>query len=185
MSKIALSPNASGTGVFTITSPSGNTDRTLTLPDEAGTVLTTAGIPTSAMPAGSVIQVVTAGYSIGATTVNGAAITIATATMSVRANSKVYAMFQTGQLEVNSTAINATVYIEVDGTVFTPNGGDGTNHMFLGLSARHAFTWSGITNPLTAGTHTFTVKGSTYGGNVTYNQQNKNQGLLVLMEVAA
>ena len=42
MSKIALSPNASGTGVFTIASPSGNTDRTLTLPDEAGTVLTTA-----------------------------------------------------------------------------------------------------------------------------------------------
>jgi len=30
----------------------------LTLPDEAGTVLTTAGVPASAMPAGSVIQVV-------------------------------------------------------------------------------------------------------------------------------
>ena len=58
MSKIALSPNASGTGVFTIASPSGNTDRTLTLPDEAGTVLTTAGVPASAMPAGSVLQVV-------------------------------------------------------------------------------------------------------------------------------
>ena len=58
MSKIALSPNASGTGVFTIASPSGNTDRTLTLPDEAGTVLTSAGVPASAMPAGSVLQVV-------------------------------------------------------------------------------------------------------------------------------
>jgi hypothetical protein len=44
MSKIALSPNASGTGVFTIASPSGNTDRTLTLPDEVGTVLT-SGTP--------------------------------------------------------------------------------------------------------------------------------------------
>ena len=42
MSKIALSPNASGTGVFTIESPNSNTDRTLTLPDEAGTVLTSA-----------------------------------------------------------------------------------------------------------------------------------------------
>jgi hypothetical protein len=39
MSKIALTPNASGTGVFTIASPATNTDRTLTLPDEAGTVL--------------------------------------------------------------------------------------------------------------------------------------------------
>ena len=57
MSKIALSPNASGTGVFTIASPNGNTDRTLTLPDEAGTVLTTAGIPASALPSLSILQI--------------------------------------------------------------------------------------------------------------------------------
>jgi len=41
MSKIALTPNASGSGTFTIAAPNSNTDRTLTLPDEAGTVLTT------------------------------------------------------------------------------------------------------------------------------------------------
>lgn len=39
MSKINLTPNASGTGVFTIASPNSNTDRTLNLPDEAGTIL--------------------------------------------------------------------------------------------------------------------------------------------------
>jgi len=58
MSKVTIQGDASGTGIFTIASPNSNTDRTLTLPDEAGTVLTTAGVPTSAMPAGSVIQVV-------------------------------------------------------------------------------------------------------------------------------
>jgi hypothetical protein len=42
MSKIALTPSATGTGVFTISSPATNTNRTLTLPDEAGTVLTSA-----------------------------------------------------------------------------------------------------------------------------------------------
>jgi hypothetical protein len=42
MSKIAFQPNASGTGTFTIASPGTNTNRTLTLPDEAGTVLTNA-----------------------------------------------------------------------------------------------------------------------------------------------
>ena len=57
MSKIALTPSATGTGVFTISSPATNTDRTLTLPDEAGTIITTAGVPSSAMPAGSVVQV--------------------------------------------------------------------------------------------------------------------------------
>ena len=57
MSKVAIQGNVSGTGVFTLESPATNTDRTLILPDEAGTVLTSAGVPASAMPAGSVIQV--------------------------------------------------------------------------------------------------------------------------------
>jgi len=58
MSKIAIKGATTGTGVFTLESPATNTDRTLILPDEAGTVLTSAGVPASAMPAGSVIQVV-------------------------------------------------------------------------------------------------------------------------------
>jgi hypothetical protein len=40
MSRITLSGNASGTGNFTLASPNSNTDRTLTLPDATGTVLT-------------------------------------------------------------------------------------------------------------------------------------------------
>ena len=42
MSKVAIQGAATGTGVFTLASPATNTDRTLTLPDEAGTVLTSA-----------------------------------------------------------------------------------------------------------------------------------------------
>jgi microcystin-dependent protein len=48
MSKIAFTPNASGTGTFSIASPGTNTDRTLTLPDATGTVATTADIPSLA-----------------------------------------------------------------------------------------------------------------------------------------
>ena len=59
MSKIAIAGATTGTGTFTLASPATNTDRVLTLPDEAGTVLTTAGVPASAMPAGSVLQVAT------------------------------------------------------------------------------------------------------------------------------
>ena len=51
MSLISLSPNASGTGVFTVASPNSNTDRVLTLPDETGTVDTL-------QRSGNVIQVV-------------------------------------------------------------------------------------------------------------------------------
>jgi hypothetical protein len=39
MSKIALSPNASGTGTFTVAAPNTNTDYTLTLPQGTGTVV--------------------------------------------------------------------------------------------------------------------------------------------------
>ena len=38
MSRIALTPNASGTGTLTIAAPNTDTDRTLTLPDATGTV---------------------------------------------------------------------------------------------------------------------------------------------------
>ena len=38
MSKIALTPNASGDGVFTITAPNSGTDRAIALPDAAGTI---------------------------------------------------------------------------------------------------------------------------------------------------
>lgn len=40
MSSIKLSPNASGTGEFTIAAPNSNTNRTLTLPDSTGTIAT-------------------------------------------------------------------------------------------------------------------------------------------------
>jgi hypothetical protein len=43
MSKIAFNSNPLGTGTFTIASPNSNSDRTFTLPDATGTVLTSAG----------------------------------------------------------------------------------------------------------------------------------------------
>lgn len=59
MSNIALTPNASGTGTFTIAAPNSNTNRTLTLPDTSGTMFNqgnivgtvsqSAGIPTGAI----------------------------------------------------------------------------------------------------------------------------------------
>jgi hypothetical protein len=48
MSRIALTPNASGTGTLTIAAPSTNADRTLTLPDATGTILSSAAIASQA-----------------------------------------------------------------------------------------------------------------------------------------
>jgi hypothetical protein len=59
MTKIAIVPNAAGTGTFTIEAPNSNSNRTLTLPDAAGeiygqgnilgTVSQSAGVPTGAI----------------------------------------------------------------------------------------------------------------------------------------
>lgn len=50
MSRIKIAPNDSGTGIFTIESPNSNTNRTITLPDNAGNFLTTGS-------AGAILQV--------------------------------------------------------------------------------------------------------------------------------
>jgi hypothetical protein len=42
MSLVKIQGNASGTGEFTIAAPNSNTNRTLTLPDNTGTIITTA-----------------------------------------------------------------------------------------------------------------------------------------------
>lgn len=52
MSKIKIEGNASGTGTFTLSTPNSNTDRTFTLPDADGDLLT------SASNTGKILQVV-------------------------------------------------------------------------------------------------------------------------------
>jgi len=62
MSKIALNSNASGSGVFTIESPNSDTDRTLNLPDKAGTVQVGEGIDDNAT---STALTITSGEYVG------------------------------------------------------------------------------------------------------------------------
>tara|TARA_R110000822_G_scaffold77626_2_gene186314 strand:- start:74 stop:532 length:459 start_codon:yes stop_codon:yes gene_type:complete len=72
MSKIALTPNATGTGIFTISSPATSTDRTLTLPDEAGTVLTSVSSLASANLTGALPAISGAALTgVGASTTYG------------------------------------------------------------------------------------------------------------------
>ena len=75
MSNIAIQGAATGTGVFTLASPATNTDRTLVLPDEAGTVLTSvsdiaAAKLTGALPAisgGALTNLPASGLGVGQT----------------------------------------------------------------------------------------------------------------------
>jgi hypothetical protein len=101
MSKVQLSGNVSGTGVFTIASPNSNTDRTLTLPDSSGTIgLSGAAVTRSQLPAGTVLQVVNAitGAYTGVTSTTYQAITNLTATITpTSASSRVLIIVSIGE----------------------------------------------------------------------------------------
>jgi hypothetical protein len=106
MSNIALSGNASGTGTFTLASPNSNTDRTLNLPDNSGTVLTSA--TTTGFPAGSVLQVVSASTSTLFTTTSTSYVDVTGFTASITpssTSSKILVIFSSALS--NSSGSNA------------------------------------------------------------------------------
>ena len=123
MSKVTIQGDASGTGIFTIASPNSNTDRTLVLPDEAGTVLTSGGalpaidgsalinLPVSGLGVGQTWTNVTASRAIGTTYTNttGRPITVA---VSPNASGALIGSFELNSLDV--------IYVQ-----FTPSGGGG------------------------------------------------------------
>lgn len=80
MSRIALTPNASGTGTLTIAAPNTNTDRTLTLPDVTTTLVGTDATQTltnKTFSGGTVT-----GATISSSTIQGGALTLGTAVAS-------------------------------------------------------------------------------------------------------
>jgi hypothetical protein len=124
MSKIALSPNASGTGTFTVASPNSNTDRTLTLPDATGTVLV-SGQPVTATT-GSFSGDVTLGSSVLATPTGSAPSYTCrawvnfngTGTVAIRASGNVTSITDngTGDYTVNFTTAMSDANYSVCGT---------------------------------------------------------------------
>ena len=187
MSKIALSPNASGTGVFTIASPSGNTDRTLTLPDEAGTVLTTAGVPASAMPAGSVIQVVSVQFNTQTATSSGTYVdtNLQASITPTSSASRILALVTIGGFELTSAAQAAYFNLTRDSTqIFQPSGYVGYPNSSIRTYPAPSFTF--LDTPATTSSTTYKVRFFTASalGLLTINC-NGSQSSITLMEIAA
>lgn len=123
MSQVALSGNASGTGTFIIASPNSNTNRTLDLPDNSGTVVSTGStaVVTQAMLATAVIplgvgqtwQDVTSSRAAGTTYTNTTGRPIAVA------------------LKLQSAAGAWEPYMTIGG-VNVQNGGAATNNASYG-----------------------------------------------------
>ena len=70
MSRISLSGDASGTGTLTLAAPNTNSDRTLTLPESAGTMATQEYVGLQALGVGQTWQSVTGSRALGTTYTN-------------------------------------------------------------------------------------------------------------------
>ena len=137
MSKIALEPNSAGTGTFTIAAPNSNTNRTLTLPDETGTVLTNG----SAIPAAQITGAIPAAQITEALNATGSAPIYAcrawvnfngTGTVAIRASGNVSSITDlgVGLYNVNFATAMPDANYSVAGTARYPGN---LNNFFIGL----------------------------------------------------
>jgi hypothetical protein len=125
MSQIKLSPNASGTGDFTIASPNGNTNRTLTLPDVSGTFLTNA--TTTGFPAGSVLQVAQTIKTNTFTTTSSSFVDVTGMSVNITPSSASNKILVLLNSNVSNNAANSYVFVILtDGTDILRGDADGS-----------------------------------------------------------
>lgn len=178
MSKISLTPNASGTGNFTIASPNSNTDRTLTLPDNTGTILTSAS--NTNFPAGSVLQVV-AMNTTTATSTSGTSFVNTAVTASITPSSAANRILVKGSICGARAGSGAGVRFYL---------GDGTSNYaienFLGYPYANLYCAASFTfifSPATTSSITYTIRiAAPFGGTVSINGNDETSGI-VLMEI--
>ena len=192
MSKISITPNPSGTGVFTISSPATSTDRTLTLPDEAGTIITTAGVPSSAMPAGSVIQVVQVVSTITTDTTSASYIDAAGLSLSITPFSTSSKILVLCDLRVRAQAndnincglqiVRGSTSVYEDYNAF--NVGVNAN---VAVAAHMAFNYLDSPTTTSATIYKLQIRRSTiagFGYSVSVNGNAGNKSTFTLMEIA-
>lgn len=145
MSKITLTPNASGTGTFTIASPNSNTNRTITLPDSDGTLLASgSSITVSSATVNGTLDIEEVYEKVTTSTTTTGTITFDTTAQAV----EYFTVAQTANRTINFSNVNANLAIgqslsvavimtqgsttyyldayQVDGVVVTPKWQGGT-----------------------------------------------------------
>ena len=139
MSLVKIQSNASGTGTLTIAAPNTNTDRTLTLPDATGTIITTAGGAAISGTTGAFTTTVGVGGATPAA--SGAGITFP-ATASASSDANTLDDYEEGTWTpaiIGSTSQSGQVYSSQVGT-YTKIGRQVTARFYLQLSTEGTFS---------------------------------------------
>jgi hypothetical protein len=141
MSLVKIQGNASGTGEFTIAAPNSNTNRTLTLPDNTGTILTAASTPAFAS---------TIGVGGATAAASGAGITFP-ATQSASSDANTLDDYEEGTWTPAFNGSGAITYTSQTGT-YTKIGRQVTCVFFLQVNTSSRTGVGGITGlPFTGG----------------------------------
>ena len=191
MSNIAVKGATTGTGTFTLESPATNTDRTLVLPDEAGTVLTSAGVPASALPAGSVIQVVSvSNQTVYTTTSSSYSGTFTASITPTSSSSKVLILVNCAIF--NSGASGAGIALTRGGSsIWLPSVADGGGPygaLYGVTGGRMLTSMSYLDSPATTSSTAYGISlASRSGTTATLNPTDVTTGgsTITLMEIAA
>ena len=201
MSNIVIKGAATGSGTFTLEAPATNTNRALVLPDEAGTVLTsvsniaaanlTGALLSSAMPAGSVLRVVSAVVASATSTQSQAFINtpLALAITPTSASSKILILIS-APIYSQSGGTYSARYAIFRGTVSGANLGNsstGFANIWSGGGTALSITMSMmyLDSPNTTSSQTYTVGMRNEGNSQTSEIMSSNTpATITLMEIA-
>lgn len=122
---------------------------------------------------------------------DSASVVIMTANITTQANSKLYIIWHSGQLQKSIGQCNPKIQFFIDGV---ESGSWATNHYFYpdgGATTdtfRPVFTTPFITNSLGPGEHVIEIVGSAYNGTITYDYQSDSQpsrrSRMTIMEIS-
>ena len=127
MSKVAIQGAATGTGVFTLASPATNTDRTLTLPDEAGTIDTL-------QRAGNVLQVVSNNTTTNTSTTSSSYVAVTNLTQSITPSSTSSKILILVNMNLYASSANTEGAITIYRNGSNLTGASGFADMYTGSS---------------------------------------------------
>ena len=188
MSKVVIQGNASGTGNFTIAAPNSNTDRTLTLPDVTGNVVTTGdtGTVTETMingGLGKVLQVVNVSGPASAVAKTGAgALEVVSASITPSStSSKIYIMTTLGVTGVggSNTWIASYIYRDVTQIKAGPYEGD------AGLAnAAASISTNFLDSPSSTSSITYKLMGERGSSGTNGWNAYQDRSSITLMEIA-
>lgn len=190
MSQVRVSGNASGTGILTVTSPNTNSNYTLTLPAQTGTLLSNAS--TTGFPAGAVLQVVSATTSTpNSTTSNTMVSTGFGATITPSSATNKILVFT--NIPISNSGSGSGLALARNGSiVYQPSVSDSSGYYgalyATGVTPRTISSMSYLDSPATTSATTYTIYFATRSSATTQivmTDSTSSTASIILMEIAA